>query len=93
MGMNNLARRDLQKLAQLQGSVGMDGVVEWKRKERKFFLPGASFQFTFFAANDDLSVTSLPKPPRQSQQLTLPAAQTQADVDMSDLQGPRGNHR
>ena len=70
----------------------MGGIVEWKRKARKLFLPGACFQFTFFPANDDLPVTSLPKPSRQLQQLALPAAQTQADVDMSDFQGPRGIH-
>jgi hypothetical protein len=92
MGMKNIARRDVQKLAQLQDSVGMSGVVEWKRKGRKLFHPGASFQFTFFPANDDLAVTSPPKSPRKLQQLALAAAQTQAYVHMSDLQGPRGNH-
>jgi hypothetical protein len=92
MGMKNVARRDVQKLAQLQDSVSMGGVVEWKRKGRKLFRPGPCFQFTLFPADDDLAVTSLPKQPRKFQQLALAAAQTQACVDMSDLQGPRGSH-
>jgi hypothetical protein len=92
MGMKNVARRHVQKLAQLQDSVGMEGVVEWKRKAGELFRPGESFQFTVFAANDDLAVTSLAKSPRKLQQLALAAAQTQACVHMSDLQGPRGNH-
>jgi hypothetical protein len=92
MGMKNVARREAQKLAQLQDSVGMGGVVKWKRKGRKLFRPGACFQFALFLADDDLAVTSLPKPPRKMQQLALAAAQTQACVDMSDLQGPRGSH-
>jgi hypothetical protein len=92
MGMKNVARRGLEKLAQLQDSVGMEGVVEWKRKARKVLHPDAGFQFTLCPADDDLAVTSRSKPPRKSQQLALAAAQTQADVDMGDLQGPRGNH-
>jgi hypothetical protein len=92
MGMKNLARREAEKLAQLQDPVGMEGVVEWKRKRSKPFPPGACFQFTLISANDDLRVTSLPKPPRKFHQLALPAAQTPTDVDMSDLQGPRGKH-
>jgi hypothetical protein len=90
--MKDVTRRNAQKLAQLQDSVGMGRVVERKREGRKLFLPGASFQFALFLANDDLAVTSLPKPPRKLQQLALAAAQSQACVDMSDLQGPRGSH-
>jgi hypothetical protein len=86
--MKNLPRRKAQKLAQLQDSAGMKGVVEWKRKARKLFPPDACLQFTLFPANDDLLVTSLPKPARQPQQLALAAAETQACVDMSNLQGP-----
>jgi hypothetical protein len=79
-------------LAQLQNSVGMQGVVKRKRKAGEVFRPRASFQFTFLSANNNLGVTSQPKPPRQLQQLALPATQTEANVDMSDLQRPRGNH-
>jgi hypothetical protein len=92
MGMKNVARREAQKLSQLQDSVGMGGVVEWKRKGREFLRAGACFQFALFAADNDLAVTSLPKPPRKLQQLPLPTAQTQACVNMSDLQGPQGTH-
>jgi hypothetical protein len=92
MGMKNVVGGELQKLAQLQDSVSMEGVVEWKRKGRKLFPPGAGFQFTFFPADDGLAVASPPKPPRKFQQLALAAAQALACVDMSDLQGPRGNH-
>ena len=92
MGMKNVARRHLQMLAQLQDSVSIAGVVEWKRKGRKLFRPGACFQLALFSANNDLAVTSLAEPPRQFQQLALAAAQTQACVDMNDLQGPRGSH-
>jgi hypothetical protein len=67
MGMKNLPRREAQKLAQLQDSVGMKGVVEWKRKGRKLSRPGAGFQLTVFSANNDLPVTSLPKPARKLQ--------------------------
>jgi hypothetical protein len=67
MGMKNVARRDVQKLAQLQDSVSMGGIVEWKRKGGKLFRPGACFQFALFPADDDLAVTSLSKPPRQLQ--------------------------
>jgi hypothetical protein len=78
MGMKNVVGRDVQKLAQLQGSVSMHGVVERKRKGRKLFRPGAGFQFTCFPADNGLAVTALPKPPRKSQQLALAAAQTLA---------------
>jgi hypothetical protein len=93
MGMKNVARRDLQMLAQLQDSVSIGGVVKWKRKGRKFFSARTCFQLTLFPANDDLAVTSLAEPSRQLQQLALAAAQTQPCVDMNDLQGPRGSHR
>jgi hypothetical protein len=86
--MKNVAWRDLQMLAQLQDSVSRAGVVEWKREAGELFRPGACFQLTLFSADDDLAVTSLPKPPRKFQQLALAAAQTQAGVDMNDLQGP-----
>jgi hypothetical protein len=92
MGMKNVARRDLQMLAQLQDSVSIAGVVEWKCKAGELFRLGARFQLTLFPADDDLAVTSLAEPPRQFQQLALAAAQTQACVDMNDLQGPRGSH-
>jgi hypothetical protein len=90
--MNDVARCDVQKLAQLQDSVGMGEVVEWKRKGRKLFRLSAFFQFALFLTDDDLAVASLPKPLRKLQQLALAAAQSQACVDMSDLQGPRGSH-
>jgi hypothetical protein len=92
MGMKNVAGRDLQMLAQLHDSVSMSWIVEWKRKARELFRPGAGFQLTLFSADDDLAVTSLPEPSRQVQQLPLAAAQTRAGVDMNDLQGPRGSH-
>src|SRR5208337_1243032 len=92
MGMKNVARRQLQMLAQLQDSVSMGRVVEWKRKERKLFRTGADFQLTLISADDDLAMTSLAKQPRQFQQLALAAAQAHACVDMNDLQGPRGSH-
>ena len=92
VGMKNVARRDLEMLAQLQDSVSIGGVVEWKRKAGELLRPGACFQLTFFSADDHLVVASLAKQPRQFQQLALAAAQTQACVNMNDLQGPRGNH-
>jgi hypothetical protein len=92
MGMKNVAGRHLQMLAQLQDSVSIGRVVEWKRKGRKLFRPSAGFQLTLFSADDDLAVTSLAKQPRQFQQLALAAAQTQACVDMNDLQGSRESH-
>jgi len=92
MGMKNVARRRLQMLAQLQDSVSIAGVVEWKREAGELFRPGACFQLTLFSADDHLVVASLAKQSRQFQQLALAAAQTQACVNMNDLQGPRGNH-
>jgi hypothetical protein len=90
--MKKVAGRDLQKLAHLQDSKRMAGVMERKRKERKFFPPSAGLEFARFLADDDLTVASLSKLPRKYQQLALAAAQTKACVDMSDLQGPRGSH-
>ena len=92
MVMKNVAGRAVQKLAQLQDSVSMSEVVKWKRKAGELFRAGARFQFALFPADDDLPVTSLAKPPREFQQLALPAPETRACVDMSDLQGPRGSH-
>jgi len=63
----------------------MAKVVGWKRKARKLLRPCACFQFALFAANDDLAVASLSKPPRKFQQLALAASQAQACIDMSDL--------
>jgi hypothetical protein len=92
MGMKDIARRDLQMPAQLQDSVSAGGVMDWKRKRRKLFRPGAGFQLTLFSADDDLAVTSLAEQPRQLQQLALAAAQAQAGVDVNDLEGPRRSH-
>jgi hypothetical protein len=87
MRMNQVTGRGLQKLAHLQDSMRMAKVVEWQRKARKPLRPGTCFQFALFAAYNDLAVASLAKPARQFQQLALAAAQIQAGVDMSDLQG------
>jgi hypothetical protein len=92
MCVKDVARLEVQKLAQLQGSVSMQGIVEWKRKVSELLRPEVTFQFTRFPADDDLVVPSLPKPARQFQQLALAAAQATPYVHMSDLQGPGGNH-
>jgi hypothetical protein len=87
MGMKNVARREVQKLAQLHDSVGMGGVMEWKQEIRELFRPDTCFQFAPFRANDDLSVAPLSYAPRKFQQLALATAQTEACVDMSDFEG------
>jgi hypothetical protein len=83
--MEDIAGRDLQMLAQLQDSVSVGRVVEWKRKGRKLFRPGAGFQLALFSADDHLAVTSLAEQPCQFQQLALAAAKAQAGVDVNDL--------
>jgi hypothetical protein len=70
----------------------MAKIVEWERKARKRFPLSECFQLTRFPADDELAVTSLPQAARKLQQLALAAAQTQACIDMNDLQGPRGSH-
>jgi hypothetical protein len=83
--VQDVSRRSQQELAELHNPVRVAGIVPRQAEYTPSFFPRARFEGAAFRAYDELLVAASSKPPRQKQQLLLPATEADAGVNVNDL--------